>query len=88
MHINVSNIVASKIIRHFRNEKETWPGELSQWLISGTVTGDREKVSAPSNDPRSRCESSLGPVSFSFLKCRIGHFQLILEAGIMIIIKY
>ena len=45
--------------------------------VSGNVTGDALVyywsifAPVPSNSPRRLCESSLGPVSFSFLKWRI-----------------
>ena len=63
-------------IGHLRKPEGNW-AELTFAKASGTVAGNREKNwpiadrRVLGNDPRSLCERSLGPVSFSFLKWRM-----------------
>lgn len=55
-------------------------------LFLGSLQGRRRSAigqfpPSPSNSPRSLCESKLGPVSVSFLKLQMGHFESAWETG-------
>ena len=62
-------------------------------IVSGIVTGDAQVsywsifAPVPSNSPRSLFESSLCPVSFSFLKWRI-HWQTCLLTTLSQVLQF